>query len=132
MENYQEFTDMIEGEKLTDKESLRITFSSTMEAINDNESKENENTELIKYLKENTKPPIQGVETMQILEESDALKKIINSLYEISDQRCKDWLQNHLVMENITRQMINSKLTNLMNDWESIDQEEVRGYLYKM
>ena len=44
----------------------------------------------INLLKRETISPIENVQNMQILSEDKAIYKIIKSLYEISEQMCKD------------------------------------------
>jgi murein DD-endopeptidase MepM/ murein hydrolase activator NlpD len=67
---------------------------------------------------------------MQILQESEALQLLVTSLYEISNQKCEEWMQDDLVMENISWKTINSLL--LRANWENVDEDQIRQYLYKL
>lgn len=87
--------------------------------------------EEIDVLKKETIPPIEWVENMQILTESEALHKIIKSLYEISNQRIKDSKGNELVIENINWNTVNSILWDIINTWKE-PTPQIRQYLYKL
>ena len=51
----------------------------------------------INLLKSETISPIEGANSMQILSENEALKWTIESLYEISKEKCKDWKQDEIL-----------------------------------
>lgn len=85
----------------------------------------------VDLLKSETIPPIEGIKNMQILWESEALHWFVKSLYEISNLKCNEWLQDDLVMENISWKTINSHLSRAIS-WENVDENQIRQFLYKL
>ena len=88
-------------------------------------------SEDIDLLKAETISPIEGITNMQILTESEALQAIIKSLYEISEQKYKDWKQDEVVLWNVTREKVNSILWDIINSWKEVS-PQIRQYLYKL
>lgn len=85
----------------------------------------------VNLLKSETIPPIEGANSMQILSENDALEWILKSLYEISEEKCKDWKQDEIVLGNITRENVNSILWDIIKTWKE-PTPQIRQYLYKL
>ena len=85
----------------------------------------------INILKSETMPPIEGANSMQILSENEALKWTIESLYEISKEKCKDWKQDEIVLGNVTREKVNSILWDIIKTWKE-PTPQIRQYLYKL
>ena len=85
----------------------------------------------INLLKSETIPPIEGVNSMQILSENDALDWILKSLYEISEEKRQNWKQDEIVLGNITRENVNSILWDIIKTWKE-PAPQIRQYLYKL
>lgn len=85
----------------------------------------------VDILKSETISPIEGANSMQILSENEALEWIIKSLYEISEEKCKDWKHNEMVLGNVTREKVNSILWDIINSWKEPN-PQIRQYLYKL
>lgn len=85
----------------------------------------------INLLKEKTVSPVQGVNNMKILSEAEALGWFIKILHGISEQKCKDWKQDEIVLGNITRMGVNSVLWDIIKTWEE-PTPQIRKYLYKL
>ena len=85
----------------------------------------------INLLKSETIPPIEGVNSMQTLSESEAIKWIVESLYEISEQKCKVGESDEILIENVSRKTANSMLLDIVNGWKNIT-PQILKYLYKI
>ena len=107
-------------DKESQKSSERIK-ELTWELFNEN----------INLLKTETIPPIERANNMQELTEAEAIKRIVKSLYEISDQKCKAGNGGELVIGDANRNMVNSILWDIINTWKE-PTPQIRQYLYKL
>ena len=85
----------------------------------------------VNLLKSETIPPIEGANSMQTLSETEVIKWIVESLYEISEQKCKDGEDDEILLENVSRKTANSMLLDIVNGWKNIT-PQILKYLYKI